>query len=170
MTRSRCPTPLRCSCPTYGGSLKRVESLGSYIRSAARATFSAYRTIPIRWRLAGGSAALTFVILACFAAIVGVLTSRQVHSQATDEVRAAVSQLWQVLNRQLRLADGKINCSKIPVRLIDYARPEQAQIRIFLHGRLECTQNKLAVNHEKAPEISLFNTPPPEINGVFQRD
>ena len=44
-----------------------MASLGSYIRSAARATFSAYKSLPIRWRLAGGSAALTFVILASFA-------------------------------------------------------------------------------------------------------
>ena len=51
-----------------------MASPGSYIRSAARDTYSAYRSVPIRWRLAGGSAALTFVILAGFAAIVGVLT------------------------------------------------------------------------------------------------
>ena len=38
-----------------------MESLGSYIRSAARATFSAYRRLPVRWRLGGGSAALTLV-------------------------------------------------------------------------------------------------------------
>ena len=50
----------------------------SSIRSAARATFSAYRRLPIRWRLAGGSAALTLVILCGFAAIVGVLTTRQI--------------------------------------------------------------------------------------------
>ena len=36
---------------------------GSFIRSAARATSSAYRRLPIRWRLAGGSALLTLVIL-----------------------------------------------------------------------------------------------------------
>ena len=63
-----------------------MASLGSYIRSAARATFSAYRSLPIRWRLAGGSAALTFVILAGFASIVGVLTTRQVRGQFNDEV------------------------------------------------------------------------------------
>ena len=40
-----------------------MASLGSSIRSAARATSSAYRRLPIRWRLAGGSAALTLVIL-----------------------------------------------------------------------------------------------------------
>jgi cell wall-associated NlpC family hydrolase len=45
------------------GSSKPVASLGSSIRSAARATSSAYRRLPIRWRLAGGSAVLTLVIL-----------------------------------------------------------------------------------------------------------
>ena len=40
-----------------------MASLGSSIRSAARATSSAYKRLPIRWRLAGGSAALTLVIL-----------------------------------------------------------------------------------------------------------
>ncbi len=55
-----------------------MASLGSSIRSAARATSSAYRRLPIRWRLAGGSAALTLVILCGFAAIVGVLTTRQI--------------------------------------------------------------------------------------------
>ncbi len=70
-----------------------MASLGSFTRSAARATFSAYRRVPVRWRLAGGSAALTFVILAGFAAIVGVLTTRQVRSQFNDEVRSAADQL-----------------------------------------------------------------------------
>jgi len=40
-----------------------VASLDSSIRSAARATYSAYKRQPIRWRLAGGSAVLTLVIL-----------------------------------------------------------------------------------------------------------
>ncbi len=70
-----------------------MASLGSSIRSAARATFSAYRTVPIRWRLAGGSAALTFVILACFAAMVGVLTERQVRGEFYNSVRYAGDQL-----------------------------------------------------------------------------
>ena len=48
-----------------------MESRDSSIRSAARATSSAYKRLPIRWRLAGGSALLTLVILLGFAAIVG---------------------------------------------------------------------------------------------------
>ena len=53
-----------------------MESPVSSIRSAARGTYSAYRRLPIRWRLAGGSAALTLVILCGFAVVVGVLTTR----------------------------------------------------------------------------------------------
>ena len=50
--------------------MSRVSS----IRSAARATFSAPRQFPIRWRLAGGSALLTLVIFCGFACAVGGLT------------------------------------------------------------------------------------------------
>jgi len=64
-----------------------MESPGSSIRSAARATFSAYRSVPIRWRLAGGSAALTFVILAAFAALVGVFTNNQLRGQKGSQFR-----------------------------------------------------------------------------------
>ena len=59
---------------------------GSFIRSAAQATSSAYRRLPIRWRLAGGSAILTLVILCGFAAIVGVLTTRQIESDFNRQV------------------------------------------------------------------------------------
>ena len=63
-----------------------MASLGSFIRSAARATSSAYRRLPIRWRLAGGSAALTLVILCGFAVIVGVLTTRRIQSDFNRQV------------------------------------------------------------------------------------
>ena len=55
-----------------------MESLGSSIRSAAQATYSAYRRVPVRWRLAGGSAVLTLVILCGFAVIVGALTIQRI--------------------------------------------------------------------------------------------
>jgi hypothetical protein len=65
-----------------------MASLGSSIRSAARATFSAYRSVPIRWRLAGGSAALTFVILAGFAAIVGTVPVGLLRRDGEDQLEA----------------------------------------------------------------------------------
>ena len=58
----------------------------SSTRSAARATYSAYKRQPIRWRLAGGSAALTLVILLGFAVIVGTLTTRAIYKDFNRQV------------------------------------------------------------------------------------
>src|SRR5438270_8411122 len=93
MTRSPRRTRSRSSCPTCAGSWRPTTSPGSFIRSAARATFSAYRSLPIRWRLAGGSAVLTLVILLGFAAIVGVLTTRRIREDFNDQVRANTDDL-----------------------------------------------------------------------------
>src|SRR3954462_6766586 len=93
MTRSRSPTRSRSSCQICEGSLKPVASLDSSIRSAARATYSAYKRLSIRWRLAGGSAALTLVILLGFAGIVGVLTTRRIQADFNQQVAEAADQL-----------------------------------------------------------------------------
>ncbi len=69
--------------------MSRVSS----IRSAAQATFSAPRQVPIRWRLAGGSALLTLVILCGFAGAVGGLTSHQLHQDFDREVSNAAELL-----------------------------------------------------------------------------
>ncbi len=149
-----------------------MASLGSSIRSAARATFSAYRRLPIRWRLAGGSAALTFVILAGFAAIVGVLTTNQVRGQFNDEVRSAADQLSQELNGHLSFASDSsaiAGCTRF-VHLSDYASAEQAQIRIFDEGtgELLCTQSEVKIKGAKTPlNAAVFNSAPPETRGQF---
>ena len=103
-----------------------MASLGSYIRSAARATYSAYRRVPVRWRLAGGSAALTLVILASFAAIVGVLTNRQVRTQFNDQQTAAADHLAGELKQRLRF-DGTYFPQNARISLSDYAGADQAQ-------------------------------------------
>jgi two-component system OmpR family sensor kinase len=72
-----------------------VASPGSFIRSAAQGTSSAYRRLPIRWRLAGGSALLTLVILLGFAAIVGVLTTQRIASDFNRQIDDAVTDLQQ---------------------------------------------------------------------------
>jgi signal transduction histidine kinase len=143
-----------------------MASLGSYIRSAARATFSAYRSVPIRWRLAGGSEALTFVILAAFAAIVGVLTTRQLRSQFDNQVDGAATQLASSIS-PLKWHNGELDCNK-QVTLADYASTEHAQIRIFdQNGFLLCTQKSIQIKGaKKIPATPEF--PPPEHKGVFQ--
>src|SRR4051794_19590459 len=93
MTRSRSRTRSRSSSRTCEGSLKPVGNLASSIRSAARGTYSAYKRQPIRWRLAGGSAALTLVILLGFAVIVGTLTTRTLSKDFDRQVASAADRL-----------------------------------------------------------------------------
>src|SRR2546423_5455860 len=105
-----------------------MVSLGSSIRSAARATFSAYRSLPVRWRLAGGSAALTFVILAAFAALVGVLTARQVRGSFNSETQSTADALAQKL-LIFQLPDGKqLDCKDATPDLSDFSPAEHAPI------------------------------------------
>src|SRR5947209_8842870 len=142
-------------------------SLGSYTRSAARATFSAYRSIPIRWRLAGGSAVLTFVILASFAAIVGVLTERQVRGQFNNDVRSAAEQLHNRLQLRWTPAFG-LNCNKT-ISLSDYVSAEHAQIRIYDDaGELQCTQDNVKIKGAKTTLPAVPSFPTPTRQGVFE--
>ncbi len=137
-----------------------MGSLGSYIRSAARGTFSAYRSVPIRWRLAGGSAALTFVILASFAGIVGALTNRQVRTQFDDQLGATIDRLAPYLNRKLTItAAGRADCQKLS--LGEFAEAEHAQIRLFdsADQRLLCTQLDIRSKTSTPSESPVFTAP-----------
>ena len=78
-----------------------MASPGSFIRSAAQGTSSAYKRLPIRWRLAGGSAVLTLVILCGFAAIVGVLTTQQIESDFNRQVAGAADELQRSIEAEL---------------------------------------------------------------------
>jgi two-component system, OmpR family, sensor kinase len=146
-----------------------VASLGSYTRSAARATFSAYRRIPIKWRLAGGSATLTCVILASFAALVGVLTDRQLRGQFNNEVRSNSDQLAQELHLSWKANSGFLDCGQT-VSLKDYASSEHVQIRIFNQaGVVLCDQTNVRVRGVKfipaTPEFAL-----PTAAGTYQEE
>jgi signal transduction histidine kinase len=109
---------------------------------------------------------LTFVILAGFAAIVGVLTTRQVRGQFNDEVHSAVDQLKQNLHLTWIGGSGLLECNKT-VSLSDYARAEHAQIRIYDNdGVLLCTQNQVKIKGQKSLPATP-NFPPPPHAGTF---
>jgi two-component system, OmpR family, sensor kinase len=115
-----------------------VASRGSFIRSAAQATSSAYRRLPIRWRLAGGSALLTLVILLGFAAIVGVLTTRSIRANFNREVAEAADDLRRIVKPQLVVdSQGRvrdIRLSKDSPNLDVYAASQNAVIRVVFPG------------------------------------
>jgi two-component system, OmpR family, sensor kinase len=112
-----------------------VASRDSSTRSAGRATSSAlsgagraYRRLPTRWRLAGGSAALTFVILCGFAVIVGLLTTRQIRVQFDDSVRETADYLQSRARISFDPETGDPSCG----RLSDLASGENAKVRVYL--------------------------------------
>jgi two-component system, OmpR family, sensor kinase len=115
---------------------------------------------------------LTFVILAAFAAVVGVFTTREVVGQFNDEVRTAADQLHQDLNKNLIFTNGKhpslANCDRT-VRLSDYASAEHAQIRIFdeATGQALCNQNDVKIKGVEAQPATPFFGSPPLANGMY---
>jgi two-component system OmpR family sensor kinase len=118
-----------------------VASPGSFTRSAAQATSSAYRRLPIRWRLAGGSALLTLVILLGFAAIVGVLTTRRIQSDFNRQLVDAADELKRTVKPRLLVdQDGRVRdvrLSRDSPNLDDYAANLDAVIRVvFLDGEV----------------------------------
>ena len=134
-----------------------MASRGSFIRSAAQATSSAYRRLPIRWRLAGGSALLTLVILLGFAAIVGVLTTRSIRSDFDREVAASADDLRKRLHPTLVITDdGRfrgVKLSKDSPDLDDYAAGgRNAVIRVVFQT------GELIASTKSAPYL-----PPPRI-------
>ena len=122
--------------------------------------------MPLRWRLAGGSAALTFVILAAFAAVVGVFTTNQVRGQFRNNARFAAAQLEGQLHLTRTVPDEVLPCSTIS--LSEYVTAERAQIRIFNQsGDLLCTQDQVRIKGAKPPSATP-TFPPPTRAGIFQ--
>lgn len=118
-----------------------MASLASFIRSAAQATFSAYRTVPVRWRLGGGSAALTFVILTAFAGVVDVLTDRQVVQGFNEHVRQNTATLQAQMLPRYDPATKTLECTR-QMDLATFAAVDNGEIRVFDNaGKLLCTQN-----------------------------
>jgi two-component system, OmpR family, sensor kinase len=150
---------------------------GSYTRSAARATSSAFRARPIRWRLAGGSALLTLVILAAFAGVVGVLTTRQVRRQFETDVSSEMNQLYQDLSGKLgfinvpsklghHLEPGTLNCNQVNISSYSF---ERAQIRVFVDGNDLCDQSGLLTRGASAV-LPVFNTQPAQEGAWYESD
>jgi two-component system, OmpR family, sensor kinase len=131
-----------------------VARPGSFTRSAARATFSAYRRLPIRWRLAGGSTVLTFVILAAFAAIVDVKTTTYVRGHFDNEVSTSANALQPKLKLIWNPATRSVDCTRSSA-LADYASADGAEIRIFdvATRKLLCTQYQVVSRRGRVPVV-----------------
>jgi two-component system OmpR family sensor kinase len=113
-----------------------VANLASSTRSAAQVTYSAYKRQPIRWRLAGGSAALTLVILLGFAVIVGTLTTRAIYKDFNRQVASAADRLQQRLVYTYKSTNDAGAQFERKIDLNAYASSNNAAIRVvYSNGR-----------------------------------
>lgn len=90
------------------------------------------RRLPIRWRLAGGSAVLTLVILLIFAVAVGVLTSRGIRDDFELRVARGADGVRDRVQRSMRfdLTTGEWDAGGIIPALQAFAAADRAVIRL----------------------------------------
>lgn len=88
------------------------------------------RRWPVRWRLAGVSAGLTFVILVCFALIVGRLATDRLKSDFQDELRGAAGQLALEVGLQPAAEFGQVQL--LGPSLAQVAMANDAEVQIVL--------------------------------------
>lgn len=138
-------------------------SRDSSTRSAARATFFAPRRWPIRWRLAGGSALLTFVILCGFAIAVGTLTTQRIRDDFNRQVRDAADRLAENAQPEFNQDPytGALSYRGIGINLDTYAQSPNGFVRVLTEDGREL---KASV---RAPDLGIPRTRTVEEGGYL---
>src|SRR5215217_3171579 len=88
------------------------------------------RALPIRWKLAITSAALTFAILTLFATVIGLFAGRQVRAGFDNDLRVAANDLQQKAEIGVN-AFGDLEVRGITFDLLNAAGAGDARIRII---------------------------------------
>jgi signal transduction histidine kinase len=111
--------------------------------------------LPIRWRLALGSALLTFLILSTFATVVGMLTTRRIQSDFDQRMRSSATELAAQLAYYPQARD------KCPRSLGSYGLTEHAYINI-----ITASGDVLCANRQRPPWLGLPYLPSADVNGM----
>ncbi|MFN8202550.1 MAG: HAMP domain-containing sensor histidine kinase [Solirubrobacteraceae bacterium] len=112
--------------------------------------------IPIRWRLAGTSAVLIFVILCTFAVVVGELTQSRIRSDFQHDVAAGADDLRDRIT--IRIEGGKL------------VRPSQRTLDLYAGGggatiRLLTPDGRVVRTTSRAPDLGPSVDRTQEVNG-----
>ena len=135
----------------------------SRVRSATRSAFTAYRRVPVRWRLGGGSAALTLVILTGYAIAIDVLTDRHLSSSFNQSALGGSQQAAGEI--QPSVQGNEVVCGP---GITYYGKSDGARIRLFSRstGRLLCSsdtalRNGVYLPANEDPSFRVPLLPPP---------
>jgi two-component system, OmpR family, sensor kinase len=122
---------------------------------------AAFDRLPIRTRLAGVSALLTFTILCAFAVAIGHLTVQRIRSDFNRDVEAFAQQLPSDLNISVNPRSFRIEAPEPP--LADLVPPGQdAEIRVLTLGGATVEQAPA-----KSPNLGAPTSSPHTVNGYL---
>jgi two-component system OmpR family sensor kinase len=122
-------------------------------RAAALRSFLHPHRWPVRWRLAGASAALTLAILVLFGAIIGNLAAQRVRSDFNREVKAAATRLASQVHIVYTISNGPIVYG--PRSLSDFVSANEASVVI---------RDASGVRRAAVPPSTNFGRPVPGIH------
>jgi two-component system, OmpR family, sensor kinase len=131
------------------------------LRRVGRRLSASFDRLPIRVRLAGVSALLTFVILCCFAIAIGSFTVHRIRSDFNREVTETANQLPTQLN--IKIAAASLHRAvTIEPALAAYAAPaDHAIVRIFTLGGVVIAREP----SKGMPSLGTPNAQPKTIHG-----
>ncbi len=138
--------------------MKPARKLLDVPRRAVERLNATFDRLPIRMRLAGVSALLTFVILCGFAVAVGSLTVRRIRSDFNSQVAVTASELPSQLS--IKVNPSTFQIVGIDPPLQDLAEPEgSAVIRILSLG------GAVIAETSKAPSLGPASLQPRNVDG-----
>lgn len=113
------------------------------------------RRLPIRWRLAGGSAVLTLVILLTFAVVVGLLTARGIRDDFELRVARGADNVRERVQKSVRfdLATGSWEFARIVPTLRAFASADNAVIRL-----VQIDGSTVVFSTNQAPRFGYLET------------
>jgi signal transduction histidine kinase len=128
---------------------------GRHIESFRQAAYFAYRRVPVRWRLGGGSAALTLVILTGFAVLTDFYTDRQVDNALYAQGTTSIARLAGELGAQYNTTTHSFQCD---YHIVTFAQSDDAEVRLFAndsaHTLLCSAQTNQSIQPINKPYLS----------------
>jgi two-component system OmpR family sensor kinase len=136
-------------------SAERATSFALNVRRGAESLSSSFDRLPIRVRLAGVSALLTFVILCGFAVAVGSLTVHRIRSDFNREVTGTSVELARLL--EIRVTGSDLTGYRVEVNpnLDKFAATNHGVIRVLLPSGKLLTGSRGAPNLGQGSETNI---------------
>jgi two-component system, OmpR family, sensor kinase len=141
----------RASCTRSG---EPATSFARSVRRTGARVSASFDRLPIRVRLAGVSALLTFVILCAFAVAIGSFTVHRIRSDFNREVLDTADQLRSQLDIQIDPTATERNVTISPSLAYFAAPADHAVIRIFALGGSTLIQEPAHAPSFGAPDIA----------------